>query len=86
MQHVPGHKSQSDDQAQLCTLTVQYVQMWLDNDVMNHGQVIMMMRIMGTVLAMMIMTMARLHINDKTHSKHRCNTFSWLILDDLLEG
>lgn len=57
MQHVPGHKSQSDDQAQLCTLTVQYVQMWMDNDVMNHGQVVMMMRIMGTVLAMMIMTM-----------------------------
>lgn len=57
MQHVPGHKSQSDDQAQLCTLTVQYVQMWMDNDVMNHGQVVMMMRIMGTVLVMMIMTM-----------------------------
>lgn len=35
--------------------------MWIDNDVMNHGQVIMMMRIMVTALAIMIMTIAHVY-------------------------
>lgn len=35
--------------------------MWIDNDVMNHGQVIMMMRIMVTELAIMIMTIAHVY-------------------------